>query len=50
MGEAPDIFAAELGEGAGRANSPGRMPVATRPDIPGEVLSSRARFRFSGCR
>ena len=48
MGEAQDIFASELGGGVGRANSPGRMSVATRPGIPGELLSSRARFRFTG--
>ena len=39
----------KTGEAATKAHSPALIGMTLRQDIPGEVLSSRARFRFS-CR
>jgi hypothetical protein len=37
----------KTGEAATKAHSPALIGMSLRQDIPGEVLSSRARFRFS---
>jgi len=51
MGDAPNILLRQIMmvERAACGDSPLRMSVATRSVIPGELLSSRARFRFTGC-